>query len=96
MGLSLIFSAAHAKDATLPAKLLADEGKTFAGTKDPQFISYDQALRLYLVTRINKKFRIALDPKDYSGFELLEIESLLRCKKSNEPANLFLSKFKKR
>ena len=32
-----------------------------------------------------KEFGIALDPKKYSGFDLLEIEALFKCKKSNEP-----------
>jgi len=96
MGFGLAFSVANAKDGSLQARLLADAGKTFAGPQDPGFISYDKVLRDYLVTRIKKQFGVALDPKAYSGFELLEIEAFLKCKKTGEPLDLFLGKFKKR
>ncbi len=96
MGFGLVFSVASAKDGSLPTKLLADAGKTFTGPQDPEFISYDKVLREYLVKRINKQFGNTLDPKIYSGFDLLEIEAFLKCKKSNEPLDLYLSKFKKR
>jgi hypothetical protein len=47
------------------------------------------------VKRIDKEFGIALDPKKYSGFDLLEIEALFKCKKSNEPYDIFLKPFPK-
>ena len=71
----------------------AYDGKSFTGFRDPEYLSYDLALRDYLVKRINRRFGITLDPKTYSGFDLLEIESLLRCKKSGEPFDLFLKMF---
>jgi len=43
-----------------------------------------------MVDRISNRFGIALDPKIYSGFDLLEIEALFKCKKSEEPFDLFL------
>jgi hypothetical protein len=49
-----------------------------------------------MVDRISKQFGIALDPKNYSGFDLLEIESLFKCKKSGEPFDIFLKMFPKR
>jgi hypothetical protein len=96
MGFGLAFSMANAKDGSLPPRLLADAGKTFSGPQDPGFVSYDQVLRDYLIARIKKQYGVALDPKTYSGFELLEIEAFLKCKKSGEPLELFLSTFKKR
>jgi hypothetical protein len=84
------------KEATMPASVASYDGKSFAGFQDPEYVSYDQALREYLVKRIDQEFGIALDPKKYSGFELLEIEALFRCKKSNEPYDLFLKMFPKR
>jgi hypothetical protein len=48
-----------------------------------------------MVDRINKQFGVTLDLKTYSGFDLLEIESLLKCKKSNEPFDMFLKMFPK-
>ncbi len=74
-------------------KLTTFYGKSYKGVQDPEFISYDQLLRNYLVQRIHKNFGIRLDPKNYSGFDLLEIESLFKCKKANEPFDLFLRMF---
>jgi hypothetical protein len=70
-------------------------GKWFAGPQDSGYKEYDLALRNYLVQRIQKRFGVELDPKTYSGFDLLEIEALFRIKKSNEPVDLFLKMFPK-
>jgi hypothetical protein len=92
----LIASLSFAKEATAPARLASYDGKSYTGLQDPEYVSYDQALREYLVKRIDKEFGIALDPKKYSGFDLLEIEALFKCKKSNEPYDMFLKEFPKR
>jgi hypothetical protein len=70
-------------------------GKSYEGKQDPAYIAYDQALREYMVKRIQQEFGIRLDPKDYSGFQLLEIEALLKCKKAEEPISLYLKMFPK-
>jgi hypothetical protein len=92
---SLNVSSASAKEAVMPARVTPYDGKSFAGFQDPEYLSYDQALREYLVKRIDQRFGIALDPKKYSGFDLLEIEALFKCKKSNEPFDIFLKIFTK-
>jgi hypothetical protein len=76
-----------------PAQVLAYDGKTFTGFQDPEYISYDQALREYLVKRIGQEFGIVLDPKKYSSFDLLEIEALFKIKKPNESFDMFLGMF---
>jgi hypothetical protein len=86
---------AFAKNAAMPQRMAAYDGKTFTGFQDPEYVSYDQALREYLVKRIDQRFGIVLDPKKYSGFDLLEIEALFKCKKSNEPFDMFLKMFPK-
>ncbi len=86
---------ALAKNAVMPHRMAAYDGKTFTGFQDPDYLSYDQALREYLVKRIDQRFGIVLDPKKYSGFELLEIEALFKCKKSNESYDIFLRMFPK-
>lgn len=96
LSFSLTVSSAFAKEAAMPARVTAYDGKSFAGLQDPEYLSYDQALREYLVKRIDQRFGIALDPKKYSGFDLLEIEALFKCKKSNEPYDAFLRMFPKR
>jgi hypothetical protein len=96
LSFSLTVSSAFAKEAVMPARVTAHDGKTFKGFQDPEYLSYDQALREYLIKRIDQRFGIALDPKKYSGFDLLEIEALFKCKKSNEPYDIFLRMFPKR
>jgi hypothetical protein len=84
-----------ANEKDLRSQVLAYGGKTFKGIQDPEYISYDQALRDYLVKEINKRYGITLDPKTYSGFDLLEIEAFIKCKKPTEPLDVFLKKFPK-
>jgi len=96
LGIGLTASFTFPKEAVMPARITAYDGKSFAGFQDPEYLSYDQALREYLVKRIDRRFGIALDPKKYSGFDLLEIEALFKCKKSNEPYDMFLKMFPRR
>jgi hypothetical protein len=93
---SLTFSSAFAEKVKMPARVTAYDGKTFSGFQDPEYLPYDQALREYLVKRIQQNFGIALDPKKYSGYDLLEIEAFFKCKKSNESSESLLKMFPKR
>ena len=84
---------ACAEEVFFDPQLLTQAGKTYGGVQDPEYVSYDQALRDYMVKRIKQKFGVELDPKKYSGFDLLEIEAMLKCKKSDEPLDLLLKMF---
>ncbi len=86
---------AHSNDGSLKSRLLDYAGKSYTGPQDPSYLTYDLALREYMADRINKQFGIALDPKTYSGFDLLEIESFFKCKKADEPFDMFLKMFPK-
>lgn len=86
---------ANANTEPFPSQVLNYVGKTYGGVQDPEYVSYDQALRDYMVKRIKQKFGVELDPKKYSGFDLLEIEAVLKCKKSDEPLDIFLKMFPK-
>ena len=86
---------AFADKEPLQSQVLNYVGKTYGGAQDPEYISYDQSLRDYIVKRIKQKFGVELDPKKYSGFDLLEIEAVLRCRKSDEPLDIFLKMFPK-
>lgn len=77
----------------MASRIYAYEGTLFTGPQDPEYKDYDLALRNHLTRRIHKRFGIELDPKTYSGFDLLEIEALIKFKKSNEPLHLFLKMF---
>ena len=92
--LTLSLFLAHAQP--LRTRVLQHAGKTFTGLEDPGFKAYDQALRAYVSERIQKKYGIGVDTKKYSGFELLEIEAFLKCKKSTEALDPFLSSFRTR
>jgi len=85
----------YSSNAPMKSRLLDYAGKSFTGTQDPSYLSYDLALREYMVDRINKQFGVALDPKIYSAFDLLEIGSLFKCRKSDEPFDIFLKMFPK-
>ena len=85
----------QANDIFYAPQLLPYDGKAYTGIQDPEYVSYDSILREYLVKRIHERFGITLDPKTYSGFDLLEIEALLKCKKSEEPADVILKMFPK-
>jgi hypothetical protein len=85
-----------AEEKSSQSQVLSYVGKTYDGVQDPEYISYDHALREYMVKRIHQKFGVTLDPKQYSGFELLEIESYFECKKPDEPFDLFLKMFPKK
>ncbi len=76
-----------------PPGLRVYEGKWFTGPQDPDYHAYDLILREYLVHRIRQRYGVELDPKTYSGFDLLEIESFLKFKKSHEPIEPFLKLF---
>jgi len=91
----VITTPVHSSDGSSKSRLLDYAGKSYTGTEDPSYIAYDLALREYMVDRINKRFGVVLDPKTYSGFDLLEIESLFKCKKSDEPFEMFLKMFPK-
>jgi hypothetical protein len=86
---------AHSTGLWFPPQVLAHAGKSYKGAEDPEYISYDLALRDYLVKRISERFGITLDLKTYSGFDLLEIESLFKCKKRDEVFKIFLKMFPK-
>jgi hypothetical protein len=96
LGSCVIPSSVYAKGSPLQSQLLDHAGKSYTGAQDPSYLNYDLALREYMVDRISKRFGIALDPKIYSGFDLLEIEALFKCKKPEEPFDPFLKMFPKR
>ena len=86
----VIPSPVYAKENSLEVQILDHAGKSYSGAQDPSYLDYDLALRKYVADRIHKRFGVALDPQIYSGFDLLDIEALFKCKKSEEPFDLFL------
>jgi len=91
----VITPSAKAEESSLQSQLLDHAGKSYIGVEDASYQDYDLVLRKYVADRIGKRFGIALDPNIYSGFELLEIEALFKCKKLEESFNMFLKMFVK-
>jgi hypothetical protein len=83
----------QSREKDLLSQVWAYNGKSYQGVQSPEYSSYDMALRNYLAKRIERRFGVTLDPQKYSGFNLLEIESLFKCKKTSEPFDLFLKRF---
>lgn len=71
------------------------EGRLFTGPQDPDYKDYDSALKNRLIKRIQQKYRVEFPPESYSGYDLLEIESLIRVKKPHEPLDPILKMFPK-
>ncbi len=82
--------ASGAEEVFFNPQLIPHAGKAYVGTNDPDYVAYESTLRAYMVRRIYQRFGVELDPKKYSGFDLLEIESFFECKKADEPFDLFL------
>jgi hypothetical protein len=96
LGSWLTTSQVYAKENSLQFRLLDHAGKSYSGAQDPSYLDYDVVLRKYVADRILKRFGIALDPQIYSGFDLLDLEALFKCKKSEEPFDVFLKMVPKR
>jgi len=95
LGLIFMAPSSQGKEDRLSSEVLSHAGESYRAADDPAYISYDQALRTCLADRIKKEFGVVLDPKTYSGFDLLEIEALLKFKKAAEPVEDFLKGFPK-
>jgi hypothetical protein len=93
----LVFMApsSQGKEDELSSEVLSHTGKSYRSVEDPAYISYDEALRACVAERIKKEFGVVLDLKTYSGFDLLEIEALLKFKKADERVEDFLKGFPK-
>ncbi len=81
---------AEAKESR-PGGLYLHEGKWFTGPQDPEYKEYESVLKARMKERIQKRFGVELSPDAYSGFDLLEIESLLKVRRPDEsPDQLFM------
>jgi hypothetical protein len=70
-------------------------GQYFKDPSSPGYASYDQKMSVYVARRIKAQYNVDLDYTLYSAFDLLEIEALLKCKKSGEPVDSLLEPFQK-
>ena len=73
--------------------IVAYSGRYFADPSSPEYSSYDRTMSMYVAKRIKEKYHVDLDYNSYSAFDLLEIEALLKCKRSDESVELLLTRF---
>lgn len=83
----------QAKNGQVSSEVLSHAGRSYRSVEDPAYISYDEALRACVAERIKKEFGVVLDLTKYSGFDLLEIEALLKFKKADERVEDLLKGF---
>jgi len=75
--------------------ILGYVGQYFRNPSSPDYSSYDREMSMYVAKRIKAKHNVDLDYTSYSAFDLLEIEALLKCKKSDESVESLLKPFQK-
>ena len=95
LGLTLA-SSVHPQGPPTPhgPEILAYGGRFFKNPSSSEYSSYDQTMSMYVVKRIKRIYGVDLDYTSYSAFELLEIEALLKCKKSDETLESLLARFR--
>ncbi len=79
-----------------PGKEIMDyAGRYFSDRSSPDYSSYDREMSMYVARKIKVEYNVDLDLTSYSAFDLLEIEALLKCKKSDESVGSLLKRFQK-
>ncbi len=73
--------------------IVAYSGRYFANPSSAEYSSYDRRMSMYVAKRIKEKYDVDLDYESYSAFDLLEIEALLKCKRSDESVESLLKRF---
>lgn len=68
-------------------------GRVFKGPSDPQYRSYEQEIKPILLAQIKDEYGVALNGSMLSPEQLLEIEALLRLKRSDESVEYILNRF---
>jgi hypothetical protein len=81
---------------TAPGKeILSYAGRYFRSLSSADYSSYDREMSMHVAQRIKAHYDVDLDYTAYSAFDLLEIEALLKCKKSEESADSLLKRFQR-
>jgi len=70
-------------------------GQYFKEPSSPGYSSYDREMSMLVAKRIKTHYNVDLDHTSYSAFDLLEIEALLKFKKSDESVESLIKPFQK-
>lgn len=68
-------------------------GKTYKSPSDPDYLSYEREIKAILLEKIEIQYGVELNGDILSSDQLLEIEALLRLKRSKESVEHILSRF---
>ncbi|NIQ39543.1 MAG: hypothetical protein GTN81_13275 [Proteobacteria bacterium] len=68
-------------------------GKTFKSLSDPDYLSYEREIKAILLEKIELQYGVELNGDILSSDQLLEIEALLRLKRSSESVERILNRF---
>lgn len=68
-------------------------GKIYQTPSDPQYLSYEREAKTILLEKIKNRYGVALNGDLLSSDQLLEVEALLRFKRSRESVEEVLSRF---
>ena len=68
-------------------------GQIFKNPSDPQYRSYEREIKSILLQQIKDDYGVVLDGGMLSPEELLEIDALLRLKRSKESVEYILKRF---
>ncbi|MBW2057683.1 MAG: hypothetical protein JRH07_10710 [Deltaproteobacteria bacterium] len=68
-------------------------GKVFKSPSDPDYLSYQKQAKAILLRKIRDRYGVDLNGENLSPDQLLEIEALLRVKRSDESVEYILNRF---
>jgi hypothetical protein len=68
-------------------------GRTFKSPSDPDYLSYEREIKSILLDKIRKQYGVDLNGDALSSEQLLEIDALLRLKRSDESVDQMLTRF---
>jgi hypothetical protein len=68
-------------------------GRIFKSPSDPDYLSYEREIKALVLQEIRKQHGVELNAEGLSPNQLLEIEALLRLKRSSEPVENILRRF---
>jgi len=68
-------------------------GKIYSSPSDPDYISFEREAKIILLERIRSQYGVELDADPLTSDQLLEIEALLKFKRSRESVEQILNRF---
>lgn len=68
-------------------------GKIFKTSSDPEYLSYEREIKAILLLEIKDEYGVELNGDILSSDQMLEIQALLRFKRSDESVEHILSRF---